>query len=279
MVHNGIIENYATLRSGLETQGHVFRSETDTEAIAHLIEECHRTEPDPGKAFLAALKLLVGTYGIAAVFADSPGHIFAARHGSPMVIGIGDGETTVASDPSALVTHTRRVVYLEDGETAVLSARGFNTHDPDAIPIDKEIHNLGFDLPAIERNGYAHFMLKEIFEEALRYLDALEQLPEQAAHTLACDEHVKNIADLYASCRNFLYIGRLYEYPVALEGALKLKEISYIHAEGIPAAELKHGSIALVDENMPTVVLAAQEGILDKVTGNVHARYAPEADV
>ena len=354
-----------------------------------------------------------------------------------MVIGVGDGEMMLASDPAPLVAHTRSVVYLEDGESAVLRADGYETHDLNAMPVSKEVQQIAFDLPAIERGGFRHFMLKEIFEQpetirnafrgriiraegaaklggidekllhdvkrchilacgtswhaglvgkyllenlariptqvnyaaefryanpvvepgtmviaisqsgetadtlagvrqaihdgasaigivnvvgstiarecgqgvyihagpeigvastkaftsqltvlallaahlgrmrglplqdALRFLDAMQALPEQAAEVLRCDEEIQQIAGEFADAPNFLYIGRLYEYPVALEGALKLKEISYIHAEGIPAAELKHGPIALVDPDMPTVVCAAQEAIVDKMAANV----------
>ncbi len=437
VVHNGIIENHAALRETLKQEGHCFESETDTEVIAHLIEEGLREGADLRSAFLDALKLLEGTYGVGVVLADRPGLILVARHGSPMVIGAGRGETLVASDPAALVARTRDVVYLDDGEAALLSADGFETCDLTAAPTNKVIERIKFDLPAIEKGGYPHFMLKEIFEqpdtirnafrgrvlreegtaklggiepsllrrvrrchilacgtswhaglvgkyllenlarvptqvsyaaefryaspviepgtlviaisqsgetadtlagvrearlrgadaigicnvvgstiarecgqgvyihagpeigvastkaftgqivvllllaihigrmrgmplrEALRYLDAIERLPQQAEQALACNGDVKRVALEYADRPNFLYIGRLYEYPLALEGALKLKEISYIHAEGIPAAELKHGPIALVEPRMPTVVLGAQEGILDKMLSNV----------
>jgi glucosamine--fructose-6-phosphate aminotransferase (isomerizing) len=437
IVHNGIIENHSALRAELESHGHVFRSQTDTEVIAHLIEELLKQENDFQSAFLGALKLLEGTYGIAAISSRQPGLILAARRGSPMVLGLGKDEMMVASDPSALVAHTRRVVYLEDGEAAALRADGFKTHDLNATPVAKTVQQIAFDLPAIERGGYAHFMLKEIFEqpetihnafrgrivhsegaaklggvdekllrkakrchilacgtswhaglvgkyllenlariptevsyaaefryanpvvepgtmviaisqsgethdtlagvreamlrgasavgicnvvgstiarecgqgvyihagpeigvastkaftgqiavlallaihmgrlrgmslaEGIQFLDAIERLPDQARAALACDGQIREIAAEYADCPNFLYIGRLYEYPVALEGALKLKEISYVHAEGIPAAELKHGPIALVDPRMPTVVLAAQSAILSKMMSNV----------
>ena len=437
VVHNGIIENFTALRAELQGRGHVFRSETDTEVIPHLIEESIKEGEPFQSAFLSALKVLEGTYGVAAVSADEPGLILVARRGSPMVLGLGKDEMLLASDPAALVAHTRDVVYLEDGEAASLRADGFETYDLDAAPVSKQAQKIAFDLPAIERGGYEHFMLKEIFDQpesirnafrgrivrsegmaklggvdeemlrrarsfhivacgtswhaaligkylienlarvpthvsgaaefryanpviepdtvmvaisqsgetadtlaavreaalhgapsiglcnvvgstiarecgqgvylhagpeigvastkaftsqlvaltllavyagrmrnmslrdGLRYLDALERLPEQAARVLQCDAQVREIAQEYAQSPNFLYIGRLYEYPVALEGALKLKEISYVHAEGIPAAELKHGPIALVDPQMPTVVLAAEAGILDKMLSNV----------
>ena len=437
IVHNGIIENHSALKKKLESQGHVFRSETDSEVLAHLIEELLKTTGDFRSAFLGALKLVEGTYGVAALCVDRPDTIVVARRGSPMVLGLGENEMLLASDPAALVAHTRRVVYLEDGEAATLRADGFETHDLDAVPVSKEVEQVAFDLPAIERGGYPHFMLKEIHEQpesirnafrgrivrsegtaklggvdeallrkvkrchilscgtswhaglvgkylfenlarvptqvsnaaefryanpvvepdtlmiaisqsgetldtlegvreaqlhgaaaigicnvvgstiarecgqgvyihagpeigvastkaftsqlvaltllaiymgrmrdmplrdALQYLDAIEELPGQAEAVLASDERVREIAAEYSGASNFLYIGRLYEYPIALEGALKLKEISYIHAEGIPAAELKHGPIALVDPDMPTVVLAAEAGILSKMLSNV----------
>ncbi len=437
VVHNGIIENHSALRRELESKGHVFKSETDTEVIPHLIEESLHNGNGFRAAFLSALKLLQGAYGVVAVFAEEPDLILAARQGSPLVLGIGEDETLVASDAAALVAHTRRVIYLNDGEAASLRAGTCETHDLDAAPINKHVQEIAFDLPDIERGGYPHFMLKEIFEQpetirngfrgrivraegmaklggvdedllrrvkrchilacgtswhaglvgkyllenlarvpteasyaaefryanpaispdtlviaisqsgetadtlagvreakrrgaeaigicnvvgstiarecgqgvyihagpeigvastkaftgqlvvltllaihmgrmrgmglrdAIRYLDAIELLPQQAEQVLASHENLREIGLQYADCRNFLYIGRLYEYPVALEGALKLKEISYIHAEGIPAAELKHGPIALVEPDMPTVVLGVQSGILDKMMSNV----------
>ena len=438
IVHNGIIENHAALREKLTSQGHVFKSQTDTEVIVHLIEEFLRSGTDFRSAFLGALKLIEGTYGVAAIRTESPGVMLVARHGSPMVIGLGKKQMMLASDPAALVAHTRRVIYLDDGDAAELRADGFETYDLDAAPVSKEVQQIAFDLPSIERGGYDHFMLKEIFEQpetihnafrgrivrsegtaklggvsekllrkvkrchilscgtswhaglvgkyllenlarvpteagyaaefryanpvlergtlviaisqsgetadtlagvreallrgasamgicnvvgstiarecgqgvyihagpeigvastkaftsqlvvlallavymgrmrdmplrdGIEYLDAMEKLPEQAKKVLDCEDQIKDIAAEYAKSPNVLYIGRLYEYPVALEGALKLKEISYVHAEGIPAAELKHGPIALVDLEMPTVVVAAQSGILRKMMGNVH---------
>ena len=438
VVHNGIIENHAALRSRLEAQGHVFRSETDTEVIPHLIEEFLKAEPDFTAAFHSAARLLVGAYGIAAVWAGDPGAIYVARLGSPIVLGLGKDRTFVASDPAPLVAHTREVIYLDDGEIAVLRAEGFTTKTLGGAPVSKKIQQLAFSLPDIERGGFPHFMLKEITEQpesirnafrgrivrsegtarlggveeavlrkvkrchivacgtswhagligkyllenfariptqvsfggefryshpvieadtlaiaisqsgetadtlagireaklqgaetigicnvvgssiarecgkgiyihagpeigvastkaftsqlvvlsllavhlgrmrglslraGLLYLDAIERLPEQAARILGERDAITAIARQYADCANFLYIGRLYEYPAALEGALKLKEISYIHAEGVQAAEMKHGPIALVEPGTPTVVLVAQGEIRDKMMGNVH---------
>jgi len=438
VIHNGIIENHASLRSTLESKGHRFASETDTEVIPHLIEEFLATEPDFSAAFLAALKLLVGAYGIAALWAGEPGCVHVARHGSPIVLGLGKNRTLVASDPAPLVAHTRDVIYLDDGEAAILHGDGFETRTLEGAPVSKRVHQIAFSLPDIERGGLPHFMLKEITEQpesihnafrgrivraegtaklggvdlallrkakrchivacgtswnagmigkyllenlariptqvtfgaefryshpviepdtlviaisqsgetadtlaavreaklqgaetigicnvvgstiarecgkgiyihagpeigvastkaftsqlvvlsllavhmgrmrglslraGLLYLDALEKLPDQARQLLDQKDAIAAIARVYARFDNFLYVGRLYEYPTALEGALKLKEISYVHAEGVQAAEMKHGPIALIEPEVPVVLLAAQAEIRDKMMGNAH---------
>jgi len=164
IVHNGIVENHLSLKISLEAKGCIFTSETDSEVIGHLIADLMKEGIDFEDAFLGTLRLLEGTYGIAAIHAGHPGLVLAGRKGSPMVLGIGDGEVMIASDPSALVAHTRNVVYLEDGEVAVLRPEGLETKDLDAVPITKQIEKVAFDLPSIEKGGYAHFMLKEIFE-------------------------------------------------------------------------------------------------------------------
>jgi glutamine---fructose-6-phosphate transaminase (isomerizing) len=447
IIHNGIIENHSALRASLAAKGHRFTSETDTEVIPHLIEELLKSESDFPAAFLGALKLLVGAYGIAALWAGTPDMVYVARHGSPIVLGLGKTSTLVASDPAPLLAHTRDVIYLDDGEVAILHPDGFETHTLEGVPVSKRVQQVAFNLPDIERGGFPHFMLKEISEQpesihnALRgriirsegtaklggieadllrrvrrchivacgtswhaglvgkyllenlariptqvtfgaefryghpvlepetlviaisqsgetadtlaavreakligaetvgicnvvgstiarecgkgiyihagpeigvastkaftsqlvvlsllaahmgrmrgmslragllFLDALERLPSQAERILAERENIRRIARKYASCRNFLYVGRLYEYPAALEGALKLKEISYIHAEGVQAAEMKHGPIALVEPDVPTVVLAAQAEIRDKMLGNTHEILARSGKV
>jgi len=447
VVHNGIIENHAALRTMLERKGHVFRSETDTEVIPHLVEDLLKSEGNVRQAFADALKVLEGTYAVALMCAELPGALLVARRGSPMLIGVGRNEMMVASDAAALVTHTRRVVYLDDGDTALLRAGDCELRRLDSTPVMKPAQEIAFDLPAIERGGHPHFMHKEIFEQpvtllnALRgrierpgatarldgiddktlrrakrcqilacgtsyhaglvgkyllenlarlptevsyaaeyryanpivdagtltiavsqsgetadtlaavreaklrggaavslcnvvgstiarecgqgvyihagpeigvastkaftgqivmfallalhmgrmremslregaaFLDALERLPEQARETLALDEQVRAAAEEMAGARSALFIGRLYEYPVALEGALKLKEISYVHAEGLAAAELKHGPIALIDAETPTVALAAQSGVFAKTISNVQEVRARGGDV
>ena len=165
MIHNGIIENHASLRATLQGQGHVFASETDTEVIPHLIEEFLKSEPSFSAAFLGAMKLLVGAYGIAAAYAGEPETIFVARHGSPIVLGLGKNKTLVASDPAPLVAHTRDVIYLDDGEIALLHGDGFETKTLEGTSVSKSVQQIAFSLPDIERGGFPHFMLKEITEQ------------------------------------------------------------------------------------------------------------------
>jgi len=437
LVHNGIIENADVLRKRLEQDGHVFVTDTDTETLVHLIEE------SPGATLeervIAALHHVEGTYGIAVLAEADPQKIVVARRGSPVLLGVGDGEFLVASDASAVLGHTRSVVYLNDGDVAVVTPAGYRVLDGDAREQERSIDDIEWDLDAIALGGYPHFMLKEICEqpetvqstlrgrllvaegtarlnglkltpeqcrairrivivacgtswhaglvgrhvleelvgipvsveyaseyryrqqlhvpgtvtiaisqsgetadtlEALRaakaagstalglvnvvgstiareadggiYLHAgpeigvastkaftsqvvallllglhlgpqrelpeaeghrlvaeLMRLPELVARTLTVEPAVRALAELYADARNALYLGRGINFPVALEGALKLKEISYVHAEGYPAAEMKHGPIALIDENMPVVCLAPKDAVYPKVISNM----------
>ena len=437
LVHNGIIENADVLRKRLEQDGHRFATETDTETLVHLIEE------SPGatleERIIAALDHVEGTYGIAVVAESDPGKIVVARRGSPVLLGVGDGEFLVASDASAVLGHTRSVVYLNDGDVAVVTAEGYRVLDREARVQERAVDDIEWDLDAIALDGYPHFMLKEICEqaetvrstlrgrllvaegtarlnglnltaeqcgairrivivacgtswhaglvgrhvleeltgipvsveyaseyryrrqvqlpgtvtiaisqsgetadtlEALRaakatgstvlglvnvvgstiareadggiYLHAgpeigvastkaftsqvvallllglylgrqrgleadegrrlvaqLVLLPELVERTLAVEPQVRALAERYADARNAIYLGRGVTFPVALEGALKLKEISYIHAEGYPAAEMKHGPIALIDENMPVVCLAPKDPVYPKVVSNM----------
>jgi glucosamine--fructose-6-phosphate aminotransferase (isomerizing) len=437
IVHNGIIENYRSLRQYLEDKGHTFRTETDTEVLIHLIEEYY--EGDLLEAVRTALVFVDGTYGIAVISKDSPGEIIAARMGSPLIIGCGHGENLVASDASAIIRHTKQVVYLEEGEIALVTADDFHITTIDKVEVTPQIHEIEWSLDAIEKGGFEHFMLKEIYEQptalanafrgrlnyeegasrlhglSLQYdellkinrvlliacgtswhsgligeyiiedlarvpveveyasefryrspiinegtvvyvisqsgetLDtlaalreakrkgatvlgicnvvgssiaretdggiyihagpeigvastkaftsqimvlelislllarmrdmsiekgrqivaAINNIPQQVEDIIATDDRIKKIAEMYAHNNNFLYLGRGINYPVALEGALKLKELSYIHAEGYPAAEMKHGPIALVDENMPVVVVALKDQVYDKVISNI----------
>jgi glucosamine--fructose-6-phosphate aminotransferase (isomerizing) len=439
VVHNGIIENYAALKTRLQGRGHTFRSATDTEVLSHLIEDFRKSSPDLLSAVSAALREVQGTYGLVVMERSSPGMMVAARLGSPLIIGVGDGEQIVASDAAAIVAHTRQVIYLNDGEIAEVRSDGLRTTTLQDVPITKEIEEVTFDLTQIERGGFAHFMLKEIHEqpETIRNgmrgrlrvkegtvkLGGLEHVQERLAKArriifLGCGtswhaglvgeymlEHIakvpveveyaseyryrtpivgpedvvfavsqsgetadtlaamreakrhgalalgivnvvgstiaretdggiythagpeigvastkaftsqltamslitvllarsrgmseadarvlttelaaipdkvervvqqadaiRRIADVYKDAKNFLFLGRGANFPVALEGALKLKEISYIHAEGYPAAEMKHGPIALIDEHMPVVVVVPKDAIYEKVVSNI----------
>ena len=446
MVHNGIIENYAALKSQLQAKGHTFLSQTDSEVLAHVIGELY--QGNLVEAVCAALKHVEGTYGIAVVCADKPDEFVVARKGSPLVIGLGDGETIIASDVAAIISHTRQVIYLNDDDVAVVRASGVDIRNIHNIPVSREVARVDWDAGAAEKSGYEHFMLKEIHEQpdslantlrgrlddqmgtallsglslssrelsAIRrivivacgtsyhagmvgkyFFEELADLPtevDQAAEyryrnpiirpddmvvaisqsgetadTLAavreakqkgalvvgiCNvvgstiaretgrgiylhagpeigvastkaftcqlavllmmalkigrcrrlsrqdgieliEHIRGIpdrvrevlarndeivkaAEQYAQVRDFFFLGRGSLYPVALEGALKLKEISYIHAEGYHAAELKHGPIALLDEQTPVMALVNDVAGRDKMISNVQecrARHAP----
>jgi glucosamine--fructose-6-phosphate aminotransferase (isomerizing) len=437
VVHNGIVENYRALRRSLEESGHTFHSATDTEVLAHLIEEHY--EGNLEAAVQAALARVHGAYGIAVIHSDEPNKLVGARNGSPLVVGIAKDAFYVASDVAALVRYTRDVVYLDDLEMVTATPDGFSTTTLENELITKDVERVTWNIDMIEKNGYPHFMLKEIFEqertvmdavrgrlisaagdaflgglrehrralneakriiilacgtswhagllgeymiedlarvavdveyasefryrnpvvgpgdialvisqsgettdtlaamaeaqrrgaialgivnvvgssiarrsdggvyvhagpeigvastkaftsqlmvlaalalmlgrarnisvtEGRRIVDAMERIPEQIGHILSTNEHIAGIAKKYAHHSNFLYLGRGYHYPVALEGALKLKEISYIHAEGYPAAEMKHGPIALIDENMPVVFAAPQDAFYEKILSNM----------
>jgi glucosamine--fructose-6-phosphate aminotransferase (isomerizing) len=447
VVHNGIIENYGALRKMLKIQGHTFRSETDTEVLAHLIEAAFDGKLED--AVIDALNLVEGTYGIAVISSRDPDKIVCARKGSPLLIGLGDGEYYVASDVAAILQHTRQVVYLDDGEMGVLTRSGYEVLDLNARRISKGVSRIDWSLDEIEKGGYDHFMLKEIFEQpstiqetmrgrlvaeegfsklgglnltrdqllsfdqvvitacgtswhsgligemyieelarirteteyasefryrnpivtdktlcivvsqsgetadtlaAMReakrrgaktlglvnvvgstiarednggiYLhagpeigvastkaftsqvialalltlklarlrsmsvvkgreiaEAMLALPAQVQSILDNAAAVEAIAERFKGATNFLYLGRGYNFPVALEGALKLKEISYIHAEGYPAAEMKHGPIALIDSKMPVVFVAPHDAVFDKVVSNVQEVKARGGEV
>ncbi|HWA56544.1 MAG TPA: glutamine--fructose-6-phosphate transaminase (isomerizing) [Gemmatimonadales bacterium] len=437
LIHNGIIENSRAIRKVLEQRGHTFKSDTDTEVLAHLVGACYNGNLE--EAVAQALREVEGAYGIAVISADEPDVLVAARKGSPLLVGVGDGEWFVASDASAILSQTRSVVYLDDGEMVVLTRKGYHVRDLAATRIEKPVAQIDWDLATIERGGYDHFMLKEIFEQpdtvrntmrghlleeegtsrvsglnltdddikqinrivitacgtswhsaligeymleelaripveveyasefryrnpvvddrtlvigisqsgetadtlaaireakrrgartigvvnsvgstiarevdggiylhagpevgvastkaftsqvialaliTLRFgrlrnlsilqgrqiIQALRALPGQVQQILDRAHEVEALADQFWRANNALYLGRGVNFPVALEGALKLKEISYIHAEGYPAAEMKHGPIALIDENMPVMFIAPKDGTHGKIVSNV----------
>jgi len=440
LIHNGIVENFAALKAMLISLGHKFKSQTDTEVLAHLIEEFYKRHKNLEIAVRLALKEVDGTFGIVVMSADEPDILVAARRGSPLVIGRGESENLVASDASALISHTRQVIYLEDNDLAVITRDNVVLKDLDNVKVQRDMEEITFDLEQIEKGGYPHFMLKEIHEQPETVLNAtrgrliledgisklggisevtnsilgakrfiitacgtswhaalvgkyvieqcaripvevdyasefryrspvllngdvvwaisqsgetldtlaamreskqagipsygivnvvgstiaresdagiyihagpeigvastkaftsqlvvlnlinllvarrngmlsesrgkeivreMQALPEKIQAILKMDSEIESIAEQLKNSRNFLYLGRGVNFPVALEGALKLKEISYIHAEGYPAAEMKHGPIALIDENMPVVFIALKDSTYGKVVSNI----------
>ena len=458
LAHNGVIENFAELRSRLKTEGFQFVSETDTEVVAHLIAQCYEnrsaSKGDQSEVQVVidsikeAISQLRGTFGLAIIFNHIPDSIFAARLGSPLVIGVGDGEHFLASDAQPLVGFTDQIVYLADHQVAVLTANSLEVSHRDSGLVAHDVKQLDIESNQVELKDYDHYMLKEIFEQPeslrntmrgrlsedmatsvfgglnltpqdllkvkrivftacgtswhsamvgeylieeiaqipveveyaseLRYrnppldestlifaitqsgetadtlaalremkrkghptmaicnvvgssiaqeadggiylhagpeigvastkaytsqclaltllalylgrlrhlsynkgrkmIDAIKEVPDLVAKALETNDSVKKIAAKYKDCDNFLYLGRHYNFPTALEGALKLKEISYIHAEGYPAAEMKHGPIALVDEKTPSVFVMPHGFIYEKVMSNleeIKARKGP----
>jgi glucosamine--fructose-6-phosphate aminotransferase (isomerizing) len=446
VVHNGVIENYAHLKTQLQQEGVTFYSDTDTEVIAQLI--AHHFQGDLTEAVRKALALLQGTYGLAVISPHSPELLIGARQGSPLVLGIGQDEHFLASDPMALIDYTDKVVYLQDHQMCVLTPDSWQIFDQDSSRVEADVHLIDWDAGDADKGDFEHYMLKEIYEqpEALenamrgrlsasdasahfgglnldcqqlrqaerliltacgtsyhaalvgeylfeefaripveveyasefryrnppidrntivlaitqsgetadtlaavreskrkghptlalcnvvgssiareadggvylhagpeigvastkafttqvavltmlalylgrmrhlsslqgsRMLAELQAMPERVRQALGCHEAVRRIAARYYGVNNFLYLGRQYLYPVALEGALKLKEISYIHAEGYPAAEMKHGPIALVDADTPSVFLIPRGAVFDKVMSNleeIKARGGP----
>ena len=455
VVHNGVLENFDTLKQRLLAAGHTFKSSTDTEVLAHLIGEHYARLGQPGpdihplaQAVTNALREVVGTYGIAVICTEHPGVIVGARRGSPLIVGVGEGENLLASDASALVAHTRQVVYLNDYDVVTLTTDRFDVQSHGNGSAKVKISQLDFTPEAAEKGCYPHFMLKEIFEQpqtvrnalrgridydsamarfgglnmttaelrsvdrvviaacgtswhaglvgeylleelahvpteveyasefryrnapfdkntlllvitqsgetldtlaglretkrrghkvlgicnvvgstiareadggiylhagpeigvastkafisqvtvlalfalfmgrirmlsvqdGTRMLRALEAIPDQLQRVLDQKDAIHRIALKYKDARDLLFLGRQYNFPVALEGALKLKEVSYIHAEGYPAAEMKHGPIALIDPQTPSVFVAPVDQVYDKTQSNIEeirARHGP----
>jgi len=439
VIHNGIIENYQTLREGLKKLGYKFISDTDTEVLPHLIDSFLVMGHSLFKSVQLALSEVEGTYGIAVVYANEPDKVVAARKGSPLVLGIGENENFVASDVAAILAHTKQIVYLEDGEVIEVYKDHFIAKSILNKQVKKEIHEITMTIDEISKGGYPHFMLKEIMEQSesvcnsmrgrlllekgtsklgglesiveqlvntkriiisacgtswhaglvgeymfeqfaripteveyaseFRYrnpivgkddtiffisqsgetadtlaalkeakirgalvlgicnvvgssiaresnagvythagpeigvastkaftsqlvvlalitlliarrkdmsladgkniVEELQTIPDKISAILKLNDQIEKIAEEFKDVKNFLYLGRGYNFPVALEGALKLKEISYIHAEGYPAAEMKHGPIALIDDNMPVIFIAPKDSTYEKIISNV----------
>jgi len=437
LVHNGIIENYKVLRDELENTGYKFSSETDTEVVVALISRAYRGNLE--YAVREAVSHVVGTYGLAVMHADEPEKIVCTRKGAPLIMAVGENEYFVASDVAAILKYSKDVIYLDNEEIGVITPQGIKTYSGDDEQVSKKIHKITFNLEEVEKGGYEHFMLKEIFSQPQTIYDAmrgrllpekgnahlggidhmtgailnadqryftacgtswhaaligemmfeqfarlpceveyasefryreplvdaksivfaisqsgetadtlaaiqeakqrnakvlgicnvvgssiareteagvyihagpeigvastkaftsqvtvlslltlklarlmgmseadglaiaqsLQRLPENVEWVLKQADQIAEIAKIYADASNFLYLGRGVNFPVALEGALKLKEISYIHAEGYPAAEMKHGPIALIDESMPIVAIAPQDKTYDKIISNI----------
>ena len=439
IIHNGIIENFQVLKKGLIALGYNFGSDTDSEVFAHLIDSFLVKGYNLSKSVQMALNEVDGTYGLAVIYSKEPDKIIAARKGSPLVMGLGNGENFIASDVSPLLAYTKNVIYLDDGEFAEIYKDKYFVKTIADEKIEKEIHEINMSLDELDKAGYSHFMLKEIMEqpesvrnsmrgrlivdegsaklgglddvvnrlvnskrilisacgtswhaalvgeymleqyaripveveyasefryrnpvlsgddsiffisqsgetadtlaalreaknkgalslgicnvvgstiaresmggvyihagpeigvastkaftsqlvvlalitiliskrkglltkEGKKIVDALMEIPAKIEKILKLNEGIERLADEFKDSQNFLYLGRGYNFPVALEGALKLKEISYIHAEGYPAAEMKHGPIALIDEDMPVVFVAPKDSTYEKILSNI----------
>jgi len=345
MLHNGIIENYTQIKTELLSKGYTFKSDTDTEVLLNFIQDIQENNnSNLEEALRIALKRIVGAYCILLIDQEDPETIIAARKGSPLVIGIGKDEHFLASDASPIIEYTKEVVYVNDYEIAIVKKDELilkNLGNEKQTPF---IQKLDMELAAIEKGGYDHFMLKEIFEQPATIFDCLRgrllqeeqqivmagvdnhleaeigvastkaftgqlavltmmalkiakakgsisderyehlinelaSVPEKVKTILADTKKIEAIAQQFKGAKDFLYLGRGFNFPIALEGALKLKEITYIHAEGYPAAEMKHGPIALVDENLPVVFVATKDMYYEKVVSNIQEIKARKGQI
>ena len=270
LVHNGIIENYMVLKRALEAEGHQFRTETDTEVLAHLIEKYRSRGLNLERAVGEALADVEGTYGIAVMSADEPGTVVGARKGSPLVVGIADGEYFLASDVAPIVEHTRQVVYLDDGEMAVLSPDGFHTSTIRHEPVDKAVHEVEWDLAQIEKGGYDHFMLKEIMEQpdsvrnAMRgRLDVNEGLARLGGLNMTQDE----MRDI----RRIIILGCGTSWHAGLIGEYLLEEYARIPVEVEYASEFRYRN-PIVDEGTAVLVISQSGETVDTLSAMREAR-------
>ncbi|MFI2794564.1 glutamine--fructose-6-phosphate transaminase (isomerizing) [Haloferula sp. A504] len=255
LVHNGIIENYRALRARLESQGHEFLSETDTEVLAHLIGAC-----DQGNLFQAvcdALHQVEGTFGIAAISADEPDRIITARRGSPIVIGIGDDETIIGSDAAAIISHTRQVIYLEDNDIAVVTAEGVEIRDLDRVPVTREVAELGFDAEAAEKGGYEHFMLKEIHEQPDSLRNAIRGRLDFNLGSSVLSGMGTSAREL-AEIQRAVLLGCGTSLHAGLVGEYAFEDLADIHAEVQQAAEFRYRNPLITRSDL--VVAISQSG-------------------
>jgi glucosamine--fructose-6-phosphate aminotransferase (isomerizing) len=255
IIHNGIIENYSVLKATLENKGHQFSSDTDTEVVAHLIDEFY--EGDFEEAFRRALGELTGAYGFAVVSKYEPSKIYVARQGSPLVVGIGDGENFLASDVSAIVTHTRNVFYLNDGELAVLSRDGIETKTSTNEVVDKKVEKITFEVEAIEKSGYPHYMLKEIFEQPNTIRDAFR------GRVLSGEGKVKlggltEVAEKIADAHKIIIIACGTSWHAALIGEHLIEEYCRIPVEVEYASEFRYRNPILSKDDI--VIVISQSG-------------------
>src|SRR5919112_796952 len=255
VVHNGIVENATALRTMLEKTGHTFSSDTDTEVIAHLIESAY--DGNLEDAVMEALALVDGTYGIAVMHGREPDKIVAARKGSPLLVGVGDGETFVASDVSAILAHTRDVVYLEDGEMVVVTRDGYKICDLNAMPVHRQVSRIDWDLDQIERGGFSHFMLKEIFEQP-------QTLENTMRGRLILDEGFTKLGGLNISKEDLLNIDHVVltacgtSWHSALIGEMMIEEMCRIPVEVEYASEYRYKNPIVTPNTL--VIVISQSG-------------------
>ena len=288
LVHNGIIENYQILKEQLVEKGYEFKSTTDTEVLVQLVDFYYQQNgKDLVSAVCQALNDAIGAYAIAVVEKNNPSHLVAARQSSPLVVGVGKDNLDfyIASDATPIVEHTDKVVYLEDGQIAdIRVGEELNIINLEHSACHYDIKTVDLDISKLSKGGFDHFMLKEIYDQPnclkdcmsgrlfadyYQMIEELSEIPQKMEKVLEQAPIIKDISRMFTYAHNFLYLGRGVNYPVAMEGALKLKEISYIHAEGYPAAEMKHGPIALVDQDMPIVFLATHHQLYEKIISNM----------
>lgn len=288
LVHNGIIENYQVLKEQLIEKGYEFKSTTDTEVLVQLIDFYYQQNgKDLVSAVCQALNDAIGAYAIAVAEKNNPSHLVAARQSSPLVVGVGKDNLNfyIASDATPIVEHTDKVVYLEDGQIAdIRVGEELNIINLEHSACHYDIKTVDLDISKLSKGGFDHFMLKEIYDQPnclkdcmsgrlfadyYQMIEELSEIPQKMEKVLEQAPIIKDISRMFTYAHNFLYLGRGVNYSVAMEGALKLKKISYIHAEGYPAAEMKHGPIALVDQDMPIVFLATHHQLYEKIISNM----------